>query len=83
MKNRPNLKIDLSNISWKSRSQSPPIVRKREKGDKKSPIRHRESVSTVRSIVEEELKHMAKKLSIDVEQKQKEREEETGAQKNK
>ena len=48
MKNRPNLKIDLSNISWKSRSQSPPIVRKREKGDKKSPIRHRESVSTVR-----------------------------------
>ena len=83
MKNRPNLKIDLSNISWKSRSQSPPIVRKREKGDKKSPIRHRESVSTVRSIVEEELKQMAKKLSIDVEQKQKEREEETGAQKNK
>ena len=82
MKNRPNLKIDLSNISWKSRSQSPPIVRKREKGDKKSPIRHRESVSTVRSIVEEELKQMAKKLNIDVEQKQKEKEkEETGAQK--
>ena len=81
MKNRPNLKIDLSNISWKSQSKSPPIVRKREKGDKKSPIRHRESVSTVRSIVEEELKQMAKKLHIDVEQKQKEREEETGAQK--
>jgi hypothetical protein len=35
----------------------------------------------VRSIVEEELKQMAKKLNIDVEQKQKEREEETGAQK--
>ena len=80
MKNRPDLKIDLSNISWKSRSKSPPIVRKREKGDKKSPIRHRESVSTVRSIVEEELKQMAKKLNIDVEQKQKEKEE-TGAQK--
>ena len=79
MKNRPDLKIDLSNISWKSRSKSPPIVRKREKGDKKSPIRHRESVSTVRSIVEEELKQMGKKLNIDVEQK--ERKEETGAQK--
>ena len=79
MKNRPDLKIDLSNISWKSRSKSPPIVRKREKGDKKSPIRHRESVSTVRSIVEEELKQMGKKLNIDIEQK--ERKEETGAQK--
>ena len=79
MKNRPDLKIDLSNISWKSRSKTPPIVRKREKGDKKSPIRHRESVSTVRSIVEEELKQMGKKLNIDVEQK--ERKEETGAQK--
>ena len=81
MKNRPHLKIDLSNISWKSGSQSPPIVRKREKGDKKSPIRHRESVSIVRSIVEEELKQMAKKLNIEVEQKQKEKKEEMGAQK--
>ncbi len=73
MKNRPDLKIDLTNISWKSRSKSPPIVRKREKGDKKSPIRHRESVSTVHSIVEEEFKQMVKK--IDIEQKVKEQKE--------
>tara|TARA_B100000989_G_C19498500_1_gene453174 strand:+ start:648 stop:896 length:249 start_codon:yes stop_codon:yes gene_type:complete len=81
MKNRPNLKIDLSNISWKSESQTHPIVRKREKGDKKSPIRHRESVSIVVSIVEEELKQMTKKINIDVEQKQKERKKETDSQK--
>lgn len=81
MKNRPNLKIDLSNISWKLGSQTPPIVRKREKGDKKSPIRHRESVSIVVSIVEEELKQMTKKINIDVEQKQKERKKETDSQK--
>ena len=66
MKNRPHLKIDLSNISWKSRSKNSPIVRKRENGDKKSPIRHREYVSTVRSIVEEELKQIGKKLNIDL-----------------
>jgi len=66
MKNRPHLKIDLSNISWKALSKIPPIVRKRENGDKKSPIRHRESVSTVRSIVEEELKQIGKKLNIDL-----------------
>lgn len=63
MKNHPNLTIDLSSISWKY-DQCSPSIKKREKANKKSPIRHRESVSSVGSIYDKGFKEMEKDINL-------------------